>query len=172
MKQFKNTLYYWKGKNIHGHTLFGEVLGFSSNLVKAQLLKRGIQPILITKAKRHYFKKAINPFDIILFFRQLATLIKAGISASQAIHILSQNTNKIKFFRVILLLKDEVTAGNGLAVSLQKFPHYFDAITCHLILAGEKSGTLETILENIAHQKENLYLLKNKIKCNCPKNSE
>src|SRR5579872_3473961 len=164
MNHFKNAIYQWQGKNQQGQIVFGQMAALSMNLAMANLQKKGIHVSFIQKKRSFYFHKKITQLDITLFFRQLATLVFAGISISQAINILSQNSQHTQLLKIISSIKEDITTGNGLAHAMKKFPTYFDEVTCHLILAGEKSGTLDVMLERIAEHKERLFLLKNKIK--------
>jgi type IV pilus assembly protein PilC len=164
MNHFKNAIYHWQGKNRQGQIVFGQLAALSVNLAKSNLQKKGIHVVFIEKKPNITFYKKITALDITLFFRQLATLIYAGISISQAINILSQNSQHAKLLKIISSIKEDIATGNGLAHAMQKFPAYFDDVTCNLILAGEKSGTLDVMLERIAEHKEQLFLLKSKIK--------
>lgn len=162
----KQDCYIWHGTNEQGMRKSGEIIAFSLNLAKLNLLRKGIQLSSIHKktASLLCFEKAISPLDITLFFRQLATLVSSGIPISHAIHLLSQNTEHKKLLGLINLIKENIATGKGLTQSLRKFPTYFDEMTCSLIQAGEKAGKLEVILERIAQQKEKTIALKNKIK--------
>lgn len=164
MTHLKNSLYTWQGKNKQGQMISGEIESLSINLAIASLQKKDIQIISIHKKRKSYFNKKISQLDIILFFRQLSTLIIAGISISSAIQILGQNADHVRLLKMTSSIKDDIAIGNGLAHAMQKFPTYFDEMTCNLILAGEKSGTVDIMLEQIAEHKERLFLLKNKIK--------
>ena len=127
---------------------------------------KGMQMIAVNKKKIFLFNKTqkMKPESLNLFFRQLATLINAGIPIATAIHILNQNSNEVALSLILKTLKEDIDTGNQLAFSLQKFPRDFDTMTCSLIHAGEKTGTLDIMLERIAHHKEKRFLLKNKIK--------
>lgn len=164
MKQLKNRLYQWSGKTKTGQMVSGELTALSINLALASLQKKEIKIISIHKKSKFKLNKKISQLDIILFFRQLSTLILAGISISSAIQILGQHSEHTRLLKMTSSIKDDIAAGNGLAHAIKKFPSYFDEMTYHLISAGEKSGTLDNMLEQIAEHKERIFLLKNKIK--------
>ncbi len=164
MKHLKNTLYHWHGKNKTGQIVSGELTALSINLAMSSLQKKEIHVISIHKKRSALFNKKVTQHDIILFFRQLSTLILAGISISSAIQILGQQSEHIRLLKMTSSIKEDIATGNGLAYAIQKFPSYFDEMTFHLISAGEKSGTLDTMLEQIAQHKEQIFLLKSKIK--------
>jgi len=108
--------------------------------------------------------KRIPALDLILFFRQLAALITAGIPIVQSCEMLCKNQKNTSLQRVITLIKINMEAGNALSWCLSQFPRYFEPLICHLIETGEQSGTLPIMLDRIALHKENLLSLKNKIK--------
>jgi type IV pilus assembly protein PilC len=165
-QSLKNSTYCWRGKNLQEQIVSGEISALSVNLAKIMLAKKGFKILSIKKKLSPFFvrKLKITSSDIIVFFRQFSTLIIAGIPIIQAIQILILNFEQAKLFAILSTLRDDITAGNNLAFGLQKFPRYFDAMTCSLIHAGEKSGTLDIMLERIANHKEKLARLKNKIK--------
>ncbi len=158
------SLYQWQGKNKQGNIVSGEINAQSINLGIASLHRNGIQVITITKKRRIYFQKRISSLDIIVFFRQLATLILSGIPISDSIEIIGKNSENATLFKISTSIKNDINAGNELSYSFKKFPAYFDEMTCHLIFAGEKSGTLDIMLRRVAEHKERLFMLKNKIK--------
>lgn len=113
---------------------------------------------------KHIFQKKISIFDITIFFRQLSTLISASVPIIQSLEILRHAQEKLLFQKLIYSIKNEIESGKTLTNALRKFPRYFDDLTCHLIHAGEQSGTLDTMLKRIAHYKEKSLTLKNRIK--------
>lgn len=108
--------------------------------------------------------KRIPALDIILFFRQLAALITAGIPIVQSCDILCKSQKNTSLQRVMALIKINMEAGHALSWCLAQFPRYFEPLICHLIEAGEQSGTLPAMLDRIALHKENVLSLKNKVK--------
>lgn len=161
----KNKFYTWQGINKQGQRIVGEIAAFSMNLAKLHLNNKEITVTFISKKKHsifHSFKKP-TAFDRILFFRQLATLILASVPLASALRILSQNKEHARLKLIFTQLEEDIATGNELATSLQKFPHYFDSMTCSLIQAGEKTGTLDHMLERIANYQEHLMQLKKKI---------
>lgn len=108
--------------------------------------------------------RSISALDITLFFRQLATLIAAGVPIVQCCEILSRTQKNQQLGSLINHLKNEIEAGKTFAASLQKFPHYFDEMNCHLIYAGEQTGKLEIMLKRIAYYKEKSHTLRNQVK--------
>lgn len=158
--------YRWSGINREGKKLHGEIDAASPNLAKAWLQQQGIATPLLTKKPYaiRLKRQKISPADIAIFYRQLATLIKAGIPLSHCLRILSQHQAHALLQTVIDSLKNGLESGNTLSSGLRKYACHFDPLTCHLIYIAEETGTLDVMLTRISHHKEQVLALKNKIK--------
>lgn len=95
------------------------------------------------------------PFgEIVNFTRQLATMVMAGLSLSEALTILRSQTSNQKFSDVLAEVEHAVVSGGNLADSLAKYPQYFSPIYVSLISAGEASGTLDEVLTRLSETLE------------------
>jgi len=101
--------------------------------------------------------------DKLVFFKQLSTMISAGVTVSRAIEILVQQTQNKRFRKIITHLHKRVSSGVGLAESMAEFPKTFDILTYSLIKAGEESGTLDVSLIRLAGFLESQNNLRKKI---------
>ncbi|MEH6358179.1 MAG: type II secretion system F family protein [Pseudomonadales bacterium] len=164
----KNSTFVWQGTDKRGQKTNGEISGFNSALVKAQLRKQGISPTKVKKKQTSIFsaanKKKITPADITLFTRQMATMMKAGVPLVQSFDIVADGLDNANMKELIGKIKTDVAAGSGFAIALRKHPRHFDDLMCNLVDAGEQSGALETMLERLATYKEKSESLKKKIK--------
>lgn len=163
----KKSTYLWTGLTPQGKKMSGEIQALSVNLAKIALRHQGIISITLTHKRKKLFSsfsKAIGAPDIAILFRQLATLLKAGIPLVQSLEIIRQSLEKPVLKNVIQTLKSEIEAGKTLVLSLQQFPQHFDTLTCHLINAGELSGKLDTLLHRIAYYKEKSLALQRQTK--------
>jgi len=157
----------WEGLDKKGNKTKGETSGPNVALVKAQLRKQGFNPTKVKKKPKSLFgakKKPITPFDVAIFTRQMATMMKAGVPLVQSFDIVADGLEHIALRELILEVKNDVAAGNSFAGALSKHPRYFDDLFCNLIDSGEKSGALETMLDRVATYLEKTELLKKKIK--------
>ncbi|MBT2371090.1 type II secretion system F family protein [Pseudomonas fluorescens] len=161
-----SVIYAWEGTNRKGRKVSGETRGHTPALIKVQLRQQGINPGRIWKKNRTLpsLRQPAKPGDIALFTRQLATLLKAGIPLLQAFDIIAEGFDNRHMQALVQGLKQEIAAGSSLATALQKQPHYFDDLYCHLIAAGEQAGALETLLERVAIHLEKSEQLKARIK--------
>lgn len=157
----------WEGTDRKGNKTKGEVSGTSVALVKAQLRKQGINPTKIRKQSISLGgpkKKKITPFDIAIFTRQLATMMKAGVPLIQSFDIVADGLENPSLKDLVLEIKTDVAAGNNFAGALRKHPRYFDDLFCNLVDSGEQSGALETMLDRVATYMEKTESLKKKVK--------
>ncbi len=99
----------------------------------------------------------------VVFMRQLATMIGAGLPLTQALEILEAQAVNPLFKRTISKVLGDVQGGESLAAAFRKHPGAFDDITLNLIDAGEQSGNLEAILERLAIEVEDQKKLQEKI---------
>lgn len=165
-KEQKVTTFQWEGKDRKGKKTQGEVTGASIALVKAQLRKQGIVANKVKKKSKPLFGggQKVGPFDIALFTRQLATMMKAGVPLVQSFEIVSDGLENKTLQTLILEIRNDVASGNNFASALRRHPKYFDDLYCNLVESGENAGALETMLERIATYMEKTETLKRKVK--------
>ncbi len=166
-KTEKTSLFSWEGTDRKGNKATGVVNGANMAVVKAQLRKQGIKPTKVKKQSAGLGatkKKKITPFDIAIFTRQLATMMKAGVPLIQSFDIVADGLENPSLRELVLDIKNDVAAGNNFAGALRKHPKYFDDLFCNLVDSGEKSGALETMLDRVANYLEKTELLKKKVK--------
>lgn len=160
-------IFIWTGTDKRGVRVKGQTRGTNPSLIKADLRKQGIVPIKIKKQATLFSsstRKRIVPKDIAIFFRQLATMMAAGVPLVQSFDIIGRGHDNPSMRSLILKIKNEVESGTSLSESLAKHPIYFDDLVINLVNAGEQAGVLETLLDKIATYKEKTEYLKAKIK--------
>ena len=160
-------IFIWTGTDKRGVRVKGQTRGSNPALIKADLRKQGIKPLTVKKQSSLFqksAKKKIIPKDIAVFFRQLATMMSAGVPLVQAFEIIGRGHENAGMRELILKIKAEVESGTSLSETLAKHPLYFDNLVISLVGAGEHAGVLETLLDKIATYKEKTEYLKAKIK--------
>lgn len=100
----------------------------------------------------------------VIFMRQMATMVGAGLPLSRSLEIMTQQTENPMFRRVLKDVLLSVQSGKSLSDSFRAQEEVFDEVTLNLIEAGEESGNLETILERLATELEEKNSLKSKLK--------
>jgi type IV pilus assembly protein PilC len=161
-----NITFLWEGVNKKGHKVKGEAPAANEALLKADLRRKGINPLKVKKKSNFKLggKKKIVSKDICFFARQLATMMPAGVPLVQSLDIIGQGHEKPSMRELVLGIKADIESGTNLTDALRKHPLYFDDLFCNLVQAGEQSGALETLLDKIATYKEKTEALKGKIK--------
>ncbi len=158
-------IYIWEGKDAKGQTVKGEMSSKSIDLIKAQLRRQGIKPTKVRKQKpMKGGGNSITPSDIAIFARQLTTMMGSGVPLVQAFEIVAEGLDNKAMARVVTAIKADVEGGSSLTVALKAHPKQFDDLFCNLVAAGEQSGTLERLLNEVATYKEKTEALKAKIK--------
>lgn len=153
----------WEGKDRQGKAVRGETRAAGENQLQASLRRQGITTTRIRK-RRMGRGKRIQPRDIALFTRQLATMMKAGVPLLQAFDIVGRGNSNPNVSRLLAELRADVETGTSLSAAFRKFPQQFSDLYCNLIEAGEAAGILESILERLATYMEKIEGIKAKIK--------
>jgi type IV pilus assembly protein PilC len=164
----------WEGKTAQGKVLKGEMEALSQQVVLSRLRTQRIQPIptrvrekgkgLDKELTLPGFGAKVKPRDVMIFTRQFATMIDAGLPIVQGLDILCQQTESKAFRNIIRTIKQDVEGGTTLAEALKKHPKIFDDLYVNMVAAGEMGGVLNTILNRIAVFIEKSSKLKRKIK--------
>ena len=159
-------VFIWTGTDKRGVKVKGQTRGSNPNLIRADLRKQGITPIKVKKQTQLFAgqKKTIIPKDIAIFFRQLATMMAAGVPLVQSFEIIGRGHENAGMRELVLKIKNEVESGTSLSETLAKHPIHFDELVVNLVNAGEQAGVLETLLDKIATYKEKTEYLKAKIR--------
>ncbi len=161
----KQLIFQWEGRDRRGTRVTGHIAGPSQQVVRAQLQRQGITPRKIWQ-KRATFQSRSKPTagDIAIFFRQLATMLSAGIPLVQSFEIIGVGHEKPSVQKLLMDVKNQIEGGLTLHDALARHPLYFDALSINLIQAGEQAGALESLLDKIATYKEKTEAIKKKIK--------
>ena len=91
-----------------------------------------------------------KPKDVILFSRQLATLVESGIALLPALQLLTEQVTSKPFKRVIEQVVEEIQKGVSLAEALQKHRYVFSPLYCRMMEVGERTGNIELVLRRLA----------------------
>jgi len=161
------TTFVWEGKDKSGKVVKGEMASKSADLVKAQLRRQGITPAAGKIRKQKPLKGgkgAITASDIAIFARQLTTMMGSGVPLVQAFDIVAGGLENKAMAQVVTQIKNDVEGGASLTNGLRNHPDHFDDLFCNLVDAGEQSGTLEKLLNEVATYKEKTEALRKKIK--------
>lgn len=163
VRDVKDFVFEWEGKDKNGKIVRGEVRSGGEAQVSAQLRRQGV---LVTKVKKRRMRggSSIKQKDIAVFTRQLATMMKAGVPLLQAFDIVARGSTNPRLTKLLTEIRTDVETGTSLSVAFRKHPMQFNALYCNLVEAGEQGGILEQLLERLAIYEEKTMQLKQKIK--------
>jgi len=159
----------------YGKYVEGEIEALN-NAEAAHKLKE--QKVIITKLKETKKKKAIvkkekksfsfgtgvKAQEILIFCKQFATMLRAGLPVLNTLEMLDGQTKRPGMKKVIQTIKKDLESGNALSKCFEKHPKVFDTVVVNLIKAGEASGKLDTFLQKIVVSLEKREKIKSQIK--------
>ena len=164
----------WVGVGPNGDTMRGEMEAMTRQAVITRLRTQRINPSpekIKEKGKGFdreislpSFGSPVKQHDIVIFTRQFATMIDAGLPLVQCLDILSQQSDSKVLCKTIKEVKEEVESGSTFAAALKKHPKVFSDLYSNMVAAGEVGGILDTILNRLASYMEKIVRLKSKIK--------
>lgn len=159
----------YEGRNRAGDVTKGEIAARSEEDALTKLRAQDISATKV-KAKKRAAPKFRLPVgtvpakQIVIFVRQFATMIDAGLPLVQCLELLGQQEPHKGFQKIIFEVKAEVESGATLADALSKHPKTFDELFVNLVAAGEVGGILDTILNRLAAYIEKAMKLKGQVK--------
>ena len=161
--------YVWTGRTRDGKRQKGEMTAKSKDEAISTLRK---QNILVTSVSTRTsklnlnlsFKTSVSDKDIVVFTRQFATMIDAGLPLIQCLDILAKQTENKTFASSINDIRQDVEAGSTYADALRKHPNIFNDLYVNMVAAGELGGILDTILNRLSKYIEKSMKLKRQIK--------
>lgn len=151
------TVFAYKGRNKRGDLVEGTLDGNDSGAIADQLMNTGITPTDIipfrglSGAKQHapdWFKrlfteKPITPMDLLLFSRQMHTLLKAGVPIMRSLAGLQESTQNPTFAAMIQDLRESLDSGRELSTAMRRHPRIFSPFYVSMVQVGEMTGMLD-----------------------------
>lgn len=165
------TVFEWSGKTMQGLVESGEMTASTREEVIAHLRRRNITATLVTEKTKKARKLSDISFggkvkdkDLVVFTRQFATMIDAGLPLVQALDILSNQVESKMLGRTLSQVKTDVESGATYADALKRHPRIFTELYVNMVAAGEAGGILDTILNRLATYIEKAMKLKKRVK--------
>jgi type IV pilus assembly protein PilC len=162
-------VYTYKARSRQGEILQDQTEGADTMAVAAMLRQQGLLVIDI-KEQGAARKDLLEPFkkvklgDLVVFTRQFATMINAGLPIVRSLYVLGEQTDNKKLEEVVEKVRKDVEAGLALSEALEKHPKVFSRLYVEMVRAGEIGGILDDVLIRIAFQLEKDQDLRRKIK--------
>ncbi len=147
-------IYFWYDINFHQN----KIIATSKQDVKRQLLLQGQIAIKI-RAGNIITKKSFHPSDLLIITKQLATMLKAGLSIVDSLRLLLDDQPKPQWQYLLSDISQQIAKGESLSTVLKQYHSVFPALYCEIIAIGELTGQLDHSFEQLtAHLEKSLQL--------------
>jgi len=160
----------YRGRNARGEQVRGTLEGVDSGAVATQLFNTGITPVDISPAAaapaadggptlwERLQEERPTAVDVMLFSRQMHTLLRAGVPILRALAGLQESTQKRGMVRIIQDLRTSLDSGRELSAAMRRHPRVFSGFYISLIRVGEATGLLDQVFlrlfEHLEFEKE------------------
>lgn len=166
----------YKAQTRDGKTLSGTYEAADREALIAALNKQGLKPVLIRTTgiaeqkkagkgtKRGFLKPKVKSHDLVVFTRQLSTMISAGVPLPRTLATLSDQAENKYFKTIIWGVAKDIQSGMPLGDAFAKHPDVFSDVYVNMVRAGEAGGILDDILKRLAVQTEKDATIRKKLK--------
>ena len=156
-------------KDVNARNVTGKIVAENQKAVIEELRKRNltITNVLQVKdssiSKISFSSKKVKPDDLVIFSRQLSTMVDAGIPILQCLDALQEQITHPYFHNVIVAVRDDIQLGSSLSASFAKHPGAFDSLYINMVKVGETGGVLSQIMDRVASYLEKTLKLRRKV---------
>jgi type IV pilus assembly protein PilC len=164
----------WEGTSASGKKVKGEMDALNAQQVFNSLKSQRIAPNskrikeknagMNKEINLSFFQPRIKLRDMVVFTRQFATMIDAGLPLVQGIDVLGRSHSNSTMKKILLDVRDQVQQGGTLGEALRRHPKAFDDLYTNMVAAGETGGVLDIILQRLADYLEKMDQLRRQIK--------
>lgn len=164
-------IFNYKALRKDGSSVTGTIEASDRSAAMVALTHQGLHPLVVKASgkggngkKTFSFGKKVKTSDMVIFVRQLSTMISAGVPLSRGLTTLQESPNSPYFREVLSKITKDVESGTELGSAFAKFPDVFDDVFVNMVRAGEAGGILDEILKRLAIQVEQNASIKKKVK--------
>lgn len=161
----------YKATNKSGEKIEGVLEGESTSLVAKALREQGLIPLTVsegkkkkTLAKMSFSLGGVKLSEKIIFTKNLAGMLEAGLPLARALNVLQKQTKNKMFQKVIDGLLKEIDKGGTLSGGMERYPSVYSTLFVSMVRAGEESGSLPGSLREVGLHLEKSFELNRKIK--------
>mgnify|MGYP001191486372 CR=1 FL=1 len=151
-----------------GKSISGSVEASSKEALIESLHKQGLRPLVVKQKSNRgnisFGKPKVKLKDMVMFTRQLSTMVSAGVPLTRSLTTLQEQTENKYFKTVIGGITKDVESGITIGDAMAKYPNVFSEVYVNMVKAGEAGGILDEILKRLASQVEQEASMKKKIK--------
>lgn len=162
--------YKYVAKNSEAKDVSGKISADNKDAVITELRKRKLIIISVKEEKKlfstesSFQSKKVKPDELVIFARQLATMVDAGLPILQGIDALRDQVTHPLFKKVLGSVHDDIQHGSSISASFSKHPSVFDTLFVNMIKVGETGGVLSAVLDRISSYMEKTLKLQRKVK--------
>jgi type IV pilus assembly protein PilC len=160
-------VFIYSGRTRSGQTINGEMEAATREAVVARLRSQQIVATAVRPKPREIsfsFGGSVSEKEIVVFTRQFATMIDAGLPLVQCLEILASQQDNKAFKKTLTEIRQSVEGGLTFAAALKQHPKVFSGLYANMVEAGEAGGILDTILNRLAQYMEKAMGLKKRVK--------
>ena len=157
----------WEARSRNGEVRKGTMEADNADLVQTRLRAQQLNPVKVKKKPKEInitFGKPVKDAELVVFVRQFATMIDAGLPLVQCLEILAGQGDNKRFNGILKEIRLYVEQGGTFSEGLRKHPKVFDDLFVNLVAAGEMGGILDTILQRLATYIEKRVKLKRQVR--------
>ena len=168
------SIYRYEAINEQGKTVAGRIQANSLDQANEMLTSRGLAPLGLGADAdsaaagggrfARMFQKKVTPEDLILFTKQLSTMMRAGIPVLRVMDILESQTETPRVKEICRAVAEDIRAGSNLQRALARHPDVFSTLYSSMVLAGEASGALPQILQRLIYIITHEYKVKTEVR--------
>ncbi|MED0676398.1 type II secretion system F family protein [Aneurinibacillus thermoaerophilus] len=164
------TTFAYEARERGGKKKKGTITAATQSAAIAELKKRGLIVLAVKEEKKTIlhkeitFGRPVKNRDFVVFLRQFATLIRAGVGLVDSLHTLAAQTENKQFRKALEDIKSDIRNGIQLSEAAAKHSKIFEPLFLSMVKAGEASGNMEVILERLALFYEKSHYTKEKVK--------
>lgn len=157
-------------KNAESNTVNGKISADNKDAVITELRNRKLTIISVVEirdksaAAKASKGKGVKPEEIVIFTRQLATMVDAGIPIIQCLNALKDQVTHPGFKYTVGQIESDIQHGTSLSAAFAKHTNVFDTLYVNMIKVGESGGVLSTVLERVSGYMEKTIKLQRKVK--------
>ena len=158
-------LFGYVAKDSQGLKISGVLEAVDQHEAISVLHKKGLIVISVREEKaKKVTERGVKIDDLVIFSRQLATMVEAGITLVQTLRILSEQAENKILSSVTLSIREDIEGGSSLHEAMARHPKIFSNLYINMVKAGETSGLLDEILDRLSSYLEKTAALQRKVK--------
>jgi len=160
--------FFYRARDTSGRLISGKVEAATVALAEEVINERNLQIVVLQEVRERFrfplTAKRITARDLVIFSRQLSTLVSANVPLLQSLRTLVAQTANRELKRILSEVADDVEAGTRLSLAMSRHQHVFNTFFVSMIKSGETAGRLGDVLIYLADQTEKEYDLVSKVR--------